>query len=360
MNINLKALSEKEITEFVKKQGQSPYRAEQLINWIYKKHATSFDEMSNLSKSFRDSLKKIAFISQLKLLERQLSQDGTQKFLFELEDRQTIESVLIPDEKRLTLCVSSQVGCAMGCKFCVTGKLGLKRNLMAYEIVDQILAVQRLTDYRPKITNVVFMGMGEPLDNFEEVVESLRRITKLLGFSKRRVTLSTAGIIPKIYELADRAPGINLAISLNATTDEVRNKIMPVNRKYPLKELLKACRDFPLPPRRRITFEYVMLKGINDTKEDASRLLNLLRGIKAKINLIPYNPIQQKTSEPVKQPEPFERPSDDGITTFQKKLLNAGLAAIIRKSKGQDISAACGQLKASYLPKTSLTTFKSS
>ena len=376
MKINLKALTEKELKKFIEGQGQTPYRAKQIINWIYKKYATSFEEMTDLSKSFRGLLNKTAFISNLKLLSRIIgTKDGTQKFLFELEDGETIESVLIPDKNRLTLCISSQVGCAMGCKFCVTGQLGLKRNLKTYEIIDQIISVSRIIalsvippspstshglyqrgmrgDSSPsKITNIVFMGMGEPLHNFPEVLEALLRITDLVGFSKRRVTLSTVGIIPKIFELTEKAPRINLAISLNATTDEVRNKIMPINQKYHLKELLNACRKFPLEPRRRITFEYVLLEGINDSREDALRLTNLLKGIKSKVNLIPYNPSP-------KRPE-FRTTSEDKTIAFQKILQNAGITAIIRKSKGGDISAACGQLKATYFLRNSSTTFKSS
>ena len=406
MKVNLKALTEQEIVKFAENQGQSPYRAKQIINWIYKKYATSLEEMTDLSKSFRELLNKTAFISSLKLLQKQTSKDGAQKFLFELEDGKTIESVLIPDKDRLTLCISSQVGCAMGCKFCVTGKLGLKRNLKAYEIIDQIISVSRIiakNSITPpvlplnkgrneegliretgdfKITNIVFMGMGEPLHNFPEVLEALRRITDLLGFSKRRVTLSTVGIVPKIFELAEKAPRINLAISINATTDEIRNKIMPINQKYHLKELLNACRKFPLEPRRQITFEYVLLEGINDSKEDALRLINLLKGIKSKVNLIPYNnpppgiqeapptPLSKrfeqlkrfKSFEPFKQfkKTDFRAPAEERILAFQKILQNAGITAIIRKSKGGDIFAACGQLKTTYFLRNSSTAFKSS
>jgi len=219
----------------------------------------------------------------------------------------------------------------------MTGRMGLKRNLKAYEIVDQISAVQRLINNSQKITNIVFMGMGEPLHNFAEVIEALWRIVNLLGFSKRKVTLSTAGITPKISELAKKGPRINLAISLNASTDKVRNKIMPVNKKYPLRDILNACKKFPLEPRRRITFEYVLLDGINDSKEDALKLVKLLRGIKSKVNLIPLN-----TTSP--QKTGFRKPPEDKLLAFQRVLLGAGITAIIRKSMGGDISAACGQL----------------
>jgi len=261
------------------------------------------------------------------------------------------------------LCISSQAGCALGCAFCLTGKLGLKRNLEAFEIVDQVIAVSKIISsspdssferrgqrtassgdlLQPSITNIVFMGMGEPLNNFNEVSEALSRITELMGFSMKRITVSTAGIIPGIYKLAEKAPGVNLAISLNATTDETRSRIMPVNKKYPLKELLKACREYPLAAGKRMTFEYVLLDGINDTKDDAKRLVKLLRGIRAKVNLIPYNPAPAQ-----KITKLYRRSSGDKILAFQDILRKAKIMAIIRKSMGADISAACGQLKANY------------
>lgn len=353
MKTNLKQLSKEELTLFIERLGHTPYRVGQIIRWIYKNLATTFDEMTDLPKNLREELNKIAFISNVNLIQQRSSKDGTQKFFFELEDGEAIESVLIHDKGRLTLCTSSQVGCAMGCKFCGTGRIGLRRNLKAYEIVDQVIAVRRLlrdeADAKsersvPSITNIVLMGMGEPLHNFDELIRALWKITDLMGFSKRRITLSTAGIIPKISELAVKSPGINLAISLNATTDEVRDKIMPINKRYPLKKLIAVCKEFSLPPRRRITFEYVLLDRINDSKEDASRLITLLKGIKSKVNLIPYNPINDKQQE-----IQFKKPPDDKVVEFQKILLKAGITAIIRKSKGMDISAACGQLRASYL-----------
>lgn len=335
---NLKALSEKELAQFIEQQGQKPYRVRQIISWIYRKHATSLDDMTDLSKPFRDKLSEIAHVSNLELLKKQRSRDGTEKFLFELEDKETVESVLIPDKNRLTLCISSQVGCAMGCTFCVTGKLGFIRNLKAHEIVDQVIAVQRCIRGTEKITNIVLMGMGEPLHNIHEALEALWRMTTLLGISKRRITLSTAGIPPKILELAEKGPGVNLAISLNATTNAVRNTIMPINRKYNIQALLDACRKYPLEPRRRITFEYVLLEGINDSSEDARRLIRLLHGIRSKVNLIPFNPASLHKAV-------LKKPSDNKVQAFQKILFNSGITAIIRKSKGSDISAACGQLK---------------
>jgi 23S rRNA (adenine2503-C2)-methyltransferase len=335
---NLKSLSKNQLESFIKESGLPAFRVKQLLHWIYEKHAQSIQEITELSKDLRENLSETAYISNLELLNRQISGDGTEKFLFGLEDGETIESVLIPDEDRLTLCISSQVGCAMSCRFCLTGKLGLKRNLKAHEIVDQIISVSRIIKSR-QITNIVLMGMGEPLANFDNVVEALWRITEFMKISPRRVTLSTSGIAPKIPEISKRAPMVNLAISLNATTDAVRDYIMPINKTYPLKILLDACRKFPLPPRRRITFEYVMLKDVNDTPEDAKRLINLLKGIPSKVNLIPFNPYEGSE---------FERPDDARVLSLQNILLKGNITALIRKSKGQDILAACGQLKAKY------------
>lgn len=352
MKINLKQLSENELAEYMKRLGQKPYRTKQLIEWIYRKLALSFDEMTDFPKDLREELDRLAYLSKLNIKLIQDSKDGTQKFLFELEDGESIESVLIPNTKgtaTFTLCISSQAGCAVGCQFCMTGKLGLKRNLKAHEIVDQVMAVKRhieskATDAVPSITNIVFMGMGEPLNNLSEVSSALLTLTDLMGFSRRRITVSTAGIIPGIQKLAGIKPVVNLAISLNATTDEIRSRIMPINKKYPLKELIKACRDFQLPPNRSITFEYVLLDGINDSADDAKRLIKLLKGIRAKVNLIPYNP----NCDAHKMKSPVE----DRVLEFQAILRKSGVTAFIRKSMGADIAAACGQLKASYQART--------
>ncbi len=336
--INLKALSKQELESFIKESGLPPFRARQILRWIYEKYVNSIEDITELSKDLRENLSKKAYISNIELLDRQTSKDGTKKFLFRLEDGETIESVLIPDEDRLTLCISSQVGCAMGCKFCLTGKLGLKKNLKTYEIIDQIIFVSRLL-MPARLTNIVLMGMGEPLANFDNVVEALWRAVELMKISPKRITLSTAGIVSKILELSKKAPMVNLAISLNATTDETRNYIMPINKTYPIKMLLDACSKFPLPKGRRITFEYVMLKDINDTLEDAKRLVRLLKSIPSKVNLMPFNPYSDSE---------FKRPDDERVLNFQKILLKGNITAIIRKSKGLDILAACGQLKAKY------------
>jgi 23S rRNA (adenine2503-C2)-methyltransferase len=335
---NLKALSRDALLNFVAVHDLPRYRAGQLAHWIYRKFVGEIDEITEFSKELRTELAEVAYISSLRPAKRLTSSDGTEKFLFSLEDGETIESVLIPDKDRLTLCISSQVGCAMGCKFCLTGRLGLIRNMEAYEIVDQVISVSRFVFPR-KITNVVMMGMGEPLANLDEVAEAIRRISGMVGVTKRRITLSTSGLVRKMAVLAEKVPGVNLAVSLNASTDRERDEIMPVNKKYPLKSLIDACRRFPLGPRRRITFEYVLIEGMNDTVADAVRLAGLVRGIRCKINLIPLNPHAGSA---------MRRPSERSILAFQKVLADHNLIALIRESRGRDILAACGQLKADY------------
>lgn len=341
--INLKAVPRDALLRFTEEAGLPGFRAGQLVHWIYEKYASDISEITEFSKALRSALAGLAYISNLRLASRLRSSDGTEKFLFSLEDEETIESVLIPDEDRLTLCISSQVGCAMGCKFCLTGKLGLIRNLKAFEIVDQVIAVNRLILPR-RITNIVLMGMGEPLSNLGEVAEALWRITGYMGISKRRITLSTAGLVPGMALLAQKAPEVNLAVSLNASTDRERDEIMPVNKRYPLKTLLAACRKFPLRPGRKITFEYVLISGVNDSVDDAARLAKLMRGLRCKINVIPLNPHSESG---------LKRPSDRTVLEFQKVLVGSGLTALIRESKGQDILAACGQLRADYPKKGS-------
>lgn len=336
--IDLKSLSKDDVESFIKDAGLPSFRSRQILHWIYERYAQSLEEITELSKKLREELAERAYISNLTLLNRLTSHDGTEKFLFGLEDGETIESVLIPDEERLTLCISSQVGCAMGCVFCLTGKSGLKRNLGPHEIIDQVISVNRMILPR-RITNIVLMGMGEPLANFDNVVEALRRMTGVMVISPRRITLSTAGIVPRIAELGQLGLKVNLAISLNATTDSVRDVIMPINKTYPIKALLDTCRKLPLQQTRKITFEYVMLKDINDSTADAKRLVRLLHGIQSKINLIPFNPYSDCE---------YERPDDIAVLRFQEIMAKAEVTVIIRKSKGRDILAACGQLKARY------------
>jgi len=338
--MNIKEFSREKLQARLIAMGLKKYRADQVLTWIYTQHAQSFDAMTNIAKLEREMLASTFFISKPSIIRTEVSADSTRKFLFELEDDHTVESVLIPDEDRQTLCISSQVGCQQACHFCLTGSGGFKRNLKAYEIADQVLEIARILkeEGQRRITNIVLMGMGEPLANFDEVVKALKVITseKGLGFSPRRVTVSTDGLVPEIDKLAASGVKVNLAISLNATTDEVRNKIMPVNKRYPIKELLAACKRFPLEPRRRITFEYVILKGVNDSAEDAQRLAKLLRGIKCKVNLIPFNPFPGSE---------FKRPDDNAVRRFQIVLLDHHYTAPVRESRGSDISAACGQLR---------------
>ena len=337
---SIKHLTFDELKKKLGSMGFKEYRAGQITSWIYQHDAMSFEEMTNIAKADRDRLAALFSITVLSLLKTERSVDGTRKFLFGLEDGHAIESVLIPDDGRQTLCISSQVGCQQACRFCLTGQGGFTRNLHFYEIADQVLEVSRILkkERARGITNIVLMGMGEPLANFEEVIKAIRIIMsdRALGFSGRRLTLSTDGLVPEIDALGKAGVKVNLAVSLNATNDETRDRIMPVNRRYPLKDLLAACRRFPLEPRRRITFEYVLLRGINDSEDDALRLTRMLKGIRCKVNLIPFNPFPGSE---------FKRPEDTAIKRFQRIVQDHHYTALVRESRGRDISAACGQLR---------------
>jgi 23S rRNA (adenine2503-C2)-methyltransferase len=334
---DLRNLNSSELEAFIASFGKERYRTTQILRWLYQKGVHSFDEMTNLSKKFRKELTKVSFISNLHPSRIEEARDGTKKFLFELEDKNRVESVLIPDKDRLTLCISTQAGCAFGCKFCLTGKMGWKRNLTTSEILNQILAVRETLDGKRSITNIVLMGMGEPLANYENTMKAIELMLHpdAFKFSSRRVTLSTVGLLPEMERMAKERIRFRLAISLNATDEETRSHLMPVNRRYPLKKVLDLCRKFPLQPRSRITFEYVMVKDINDSPRDAKRLLKMLKGIPSKVNLIPLNEAPGI---------PFKRPSDETVREFQEILMEGGLTAIVRASKGAEISAACGQL----------------
>lgn len=336
--LNLKNLSEDEIRDLIRKEGLENYRADQLIQWIYERQISSLEEITVFSRTLRKELSSRYRIGGIRPVHDVRSEDGTRKFLFELEDGETVESVLIPDGNRLTLCISSQVGCAMGCRFCVTGSIGLRRNLAAWEIVDQFIQTERVIG-KNLITNIVLMGMGEPLHNIIEVREALNRMVNLLKISKRRITLSTSGYLKGLEHLVTAGPLVNLAVSLNATDDRTRTSLMPVNRQYPLKTLICKLREYPLEKRRRITIEYIMIDGVNDSLQAAEKLYKLLKGIPVKINLIPFNP---SPSIPYR-PSPPER-----IFRFQELLIKKGMTVLLRKSKGGDILAACGQLKAGY------------
>lgn len=341
--IDIKSLNQEELERWVQEKGFEPYRGRQIWHWALKKLVTSFQQMSNLPKKLRNILEEEAILSPLKLVYTLTSyEDETKKYLFRLKDGHLIESVLIPEKEKgyFTLCISSQAGCAMGCKFCFTARQGLKRNLTTGEIVDQVVQVRRTLSEPSRLTNIVFMGMGEPLANYDSVIKAIKILIDPYGmnFSHRRVTVSTCGLIPQMKALGNDV-SINLAVSLNASDNKTRDLLMPINKIYPLEELISACRGFPLSNRRRITFEYVLIAGINDTVEDAIRLAKLIKGIRAKINLIPFNPCPEIE---------FSSPSQERVLRFQKILLDKNLTVIIRKSRGRDIMAACGQLSGSF------------
>ena len=339
--IDIKDLSRQQLADWLKARGQSSFRMDQILRWVYRHQIDRFEEMTNLGKSLRADL-AAAFVSRrLEQEDEVVSRDGSRKLLLRLADGQHIETVLIPEKDHYTLCLSSQVGCRQGCRFCMTAKGGWVRNLSPGEIISQVRDAQRLVaaqDGMP-LTNLVFMGMGEPLDNYAAVVGALDVITNGdwgLSFSTRRVTVSTAGLVPQMTNLG-RDTRVNLAVSLNASEDDTRTRLMPVNRRHPIADLMTACNRYPLPPRRKITFEYILIKGINDSSADARRLVKLLRPVKAKINLIPFN--EHPGSD-------YQRPSPECVHRFQEILADHHYTAIVRHSKGQDIGAACGQLRA--------------
>jgi 23S rRNA (adenine2503-C2)-methyltransferase len=340
--VDLKNLSPSELGGFITLFGKERYRSTQILRWLYQKRVRSIDGMTNLSRKFRQKLNQVGFISTLYSLHVEQARDGTKKFLFQLEDGHRIESVLIPDKKRLTLCLSTQVGCALGCRFCLTGKNGWKRNLTVSEIINQILSVRETLADKISITNIVLMGMGEPLANYENTLKAIELMVHpdAFKFSSRKITLSTVGLLPELERLSKEKISFRLAISLNASDEETRSHLMPINRRYPLKKILEACRIFPLRRRARITFEYVMIEGINDSPQDAKRLLKILRGIPSKVNLIPLNEALGI---------PFKRPSEEKVIRFQEILMEGGLHVIVRRSKGSEISAACGQLQGKSL-----------
>ncbi len=334
---DIKALSVDGLSELMAQWGHPRYRASQILRWLYQRRALDFQEMSDLPMAFRQSLGERFRIGHVRIAGQESSPDGTRKFLIELEDGSYIESVLIPDGDRLTACISSQVGCPLGCKFCRTGKGGCKRNLQQQEITGQVLALEKELKQGERISNLVFMGMGEPLLNLKEVKEALVLFLNKdgFGFSPRRVTLSTVGLPPALAEVGRWGLKVKMAISLNAADDVTRSALMPVNRRFPLSELLSACRAFPLPRGQRITFEYVMIQGVNDRVRDAEILAQRLRGLLCKINLIPFNEWPGSR---------FRAPSLETVEAFQRVLLDRHFTALVRKSKGGDISAACGLL----------------
>jgi len=338
MKPNIKDLSCQEFEAHLAQRREPVYRALQVWQWLFQKRATAFAEMTNLSAQFRARLDEEFWIARLGVVRRMESRDGTVEFLFALADGESIESVLIPETRRLTLCISTQAGCGFGCAFCATALLGLKRNLSSGEIVDQVIEASRTLHADARITNVVVMGMGEPLANYAQTVKALEIMTDSvwgMGISPRRITLSTVGLVPQIHKLMDET-SVNLAISLHAPTDELRGRLMPVNRKYSLAELMDCCRALPIPRRKRITFEYVLLGGVNDSLQCAHELCRLLSGIRCKVNVIPFNPHSGSN---------FQRPTDSNIEAFQQALRQRGVQVNLRRPRGDDIAAACGQLQ---------------
>jgi 23S rRNA (adenine2503-C2)-methyltransferase len=336
---DLLEITREQLVSWLTDQEISAYRADQIQKWVYLRQADSFDVMTDISKDIRALLSKHFVIGQLETEMIESSRDGSRKYLFKLKDGKYIESVLIPERNHYTLCVSSQAGCAQDCRFCLTAVGGFERNLSRGEIVAQVRDIKKDLGDQKRLTNIVFMGMGEPLANYKNLVSAIGILTDNdvgLRFASRRVTVSTAGLVPKITALG-RDTRVNLAVSLNATDNKTRNRLMPINRKYPLEKLMEACRQYLPAPGRRITFEYILIKGINDSVDDAERLAKLLRPIRCKVNLIPFNTYGGCD---------FERPAEAVIQAFYDILFAKNYTVIIRRSKGQDISAACGQLKA--------------
>ncbi len=346
--VDLKNLSQEDLIEFVQSLSEPSFRGKQILAWIYKPGVRDFVEMTDLAKSFRAKLPDYAYISQFDDYQTRVSKDGTVKFGFRLDDGNIIESVLIPEEDRNTLCLSTQVGCGMGCVFCLTGTMGFVRNLNTAEIVNQVCAVR---DYMSshklpgRLTNLVFMGMGEPLANLDNLLKSISLFTEQRGldFSSRRITVSTCGLVPQMIRLGEQT-NVNLAISLHAPDDATRNKLMPINKKYPIGKLLDGCRRFPHKKRQRIMFEYTLLANINDSDKHAKDLAAILHGIPCKINLLAMNSCSELAA--------YQSPPRQRVLEFQKILRNKGYTVFIRQSRGEDIEAACGQLasKGQILP----------
>lgn len=341
----LLGLTQDEVRDFLTALDEKPYRAQQVYDAIYRRRITSFDAMTDLPKTLRRILGDHAVVTRTRIESEFLSSDGTRRFLLKLADESEVEAVFMPEQRRDTICISSQAGCPLACSFCMTGVLGLKRNLTSGEIVSQVTVVLNRVYGEgveaPHRTNIVMMGMGEPLLNYDQVMRAVRLLVdqKGLAIAPRGVTLSTAGIVPRIYDLGREEVRPRLAISLTAPDDELRNQLFPINRKYPLAELIEACRRYPLGERERLTFEYVMLDGVNDSDQQARELVRLLSGLRAKVNLIPHNPAPEL---------PYAASPMERIIAFQKILTEKGLPSFIRRPRGRDISAACGQLAARH------------
>lgn len=339
---NIKDYDLAELKEQFIKLGEKPYRAEQVFKWLYTTNITDFNNMSNLSLELREKLKKEFTMGVYNILKKQESIDGTKKYLFDVLDGNAIETVLMSYHHGYTLCVSSQIGCKMGCKFCASTGIKFERNLTSGEIVEQVLAVQR--DENIKISNIVFMGIGEPLDNYDNVINAIRILNnqKGLNIGARHISISTSGLVPKIYDLAKEDLQCTLSISLHATTDEKRSQMMPINNRYNIAELMKACKDYIDKTNKRISFEYALAKDNNDNLEDAKRLEKLLKGMICHVNLIPINKIENGK---------FIKSTNENIIRFRDYLNSNGIVATIRRELGSDIDAACGQLRRKNLKK---------
>ncbi len=334
-NLNITGMTLEQMAALMESIGQPKYRAAQLFNWIYKRNVTAFEQMTNFSKSLRSRLSELAHLGHLEVADQRMAADGsTIKFLFRLPDGHHVESVYMEDGKRRTVCLSSQVGCALGCEFCATGAMGFIRDLSAGEIVDQLLAIHRIVG--TEATNVVLMGMGEPFLNYQEVITASDLIShdKGIAIGKRKIIISTAGIIPRIKQFTDEGQRYKLAISLNAPDDVTRTRLMPINKKYPVHELMNAARYYAAKSRNRITFEYVLIDSVNDSDAHALALKKLIGDLRCKINLIPYNAVEGQ----------FRPPSEDRIHAFIQPFLDMNVVISVRRSKGTEIQAACGQL----------------
>lgn len=336
---NFFSLTVEDLKSIFQGLGKEQFRAQQVFKWVYEQRVTEPENMTNLSKAFRSELGQFFDFSLPTVVTHLKSVDGTQKFLFDMGQGLTVEAVLIPSDDRLTLCISSEIGCNMACRFCFTGKQKLKRRLTAGEIVGQLMQVHDRLEADQRISNIVFMGMGEPLDNPEAVFKSIEILHSTWGMniSKKRITVSTSGIVPEMWRIA--ASKVRLAVSLNGPDDEIRSQVMPINRKWPLKELLAACKEYTRATRDKVTFEYVLLKGVTDQLEHARKLVKLTRDVPCKINIIPFNE-HPGTG--------FERPDDKQVALFHKELMDLGAHVLLRRTMGRDIFAACGQLTSKY------------
>ena len=336
---NFYSMTLPDLESLFKKHGKEKFRAQQIYKWVYDQRVTEPEKMTNLSKEFRADLKNLLSFEIPQVVSHLKSVDGTQKFLFDVGGGSTVEAVLIPSDDRLTLCISSEVGCNMACRFCFTGKQKLKRRLTAAEIVGQFMQAHDRLGEGQRITNIVFMGMGEPLDNPEAVFKSIEVLHSSWGMniSRKRITVSTSGLVPEMWRIIDAK--VRLAVSLNGSNDEIRSRVMPINKKYPIKELFKACLEYTKATDDKVTFEYVLLKGVTDQLSHARELYQLTKSIPCKINIIPFN--EHPGSG-------FERPDDDQVLAFQKELIGLGAHVLLRKTMGRDIFAACGQLTSFY------------